>query len=175
VEAGIACLQDLCAFDVPLPDGAGRPAALAAVYAACARADAAVHLTAVSAASVSVVVADGPAGDRVASQLGGESTATRRGGLAIVAAVGDGLADGRNAGPGVLAALETIPAHLLSRAPGSNHVACVVDRASLACAVETLHEALFERRPFGRGDDPRAAGAAAPIPTCQAHPQEVRA
>jgi aspartate kinase len=173
--ASIACLRDLCAFDVPLPGGADRPAALAAVYAACAGADAAVHLTAVSDASVSVVVSDGPAGDRVAVQLCGGSSATRCRGLSLVAVVGDGLASGRIAWPHVLAALEAIPLHLLSRTPGSNHVACVIDQANLALAVETLHDALFGHPLFGDDDESHIGPAAPPPALLQADQQEVRA
>jgi aspartate kinase len=173
--AGIACLQDLCAFGVPLPDGAGRPAALAAVYAACARAEAAVHLTAVSDTSVSVVVGDGPAADRVAAQLRGQPHATRRRGLSLVAAVGDGLASGRSPWPRVLAALEAIPLHLVSRAPVSNHVACIVDQTDLAFAVETLHEALFEHPPSDDGDDPEVVAPVRSRPPFPAERQEARA
>jgi aspartate kinase len=95
LAAGIACLTDLCLFDVPLPDGGGRPAALAAVYGACARAEAAVHVAAVSDGSVAIVVDDGAAGDRVAAQLDPEWKAKRRRGLALVAAVGDRFASAR--------------------------------------------------------------------------------
>ncbi len=144
--AGIACLDNLCVFEVPLPGGADRPAAIAEVYAACARAGAAVHLTAVSDAGVSVAVDDGPAGDRVAAQLDSVRGVARRRGLALVAVVGDGLAAGRAGGWRVWAAFDGIPVHLLSRTTGAMHVACVVDEADLALAVETLHERLFERR-----------------------------
>jgi aspartate kinase len=173
--AGIGCLKGLCAFDVPLPEGAGRPAALAAVYAACARAGAAVHLTAVSDASVSMVVGDGPAADRVAAQLGSEAGSTRRGGLALVAAVGDGLVAGRGIGRRVLAALDALPVHLLSRTPGSNHVACVVDEADLALAVESLHEVLFDGQPLLDDTEPRSGAVVPPLVAVQAGWQEVRA
>ena len=173
--AGIASLSDLSLFDVPLPDGAGRPAALAAVYGACARAEVPVHLTAVSDGSVAIVVDDGEAGDRVAAQLDPGWRATRRGKLALVAAVGDGFASGRGIAGRVLAAFDAVPVHVISRAPGANHLACVVDQSDLASAVEALHACLFERR-ASRGDvDPASDLAVAPQPAFRGTSQELRA
>ena len=173
--AGIASLTDLSVFDVPLPDGAGRPAALAAVYGACARAEAPVHLTAVSDGSVAIVVDDGETGDRVAAQLDPEWRATRRGGLALVAAVGDAFASGRGIAGRVLAAFDAVPVHLISRAPGANHLACVVDQSDLACAVETLHACLFERHASCDEGDPASDLVAAPQRALRGTSQELRA
>jgi aspartate kinase len=173
--AGIACLADLCVFGVPLPDGAARPAALAAVYDACARAEAPVHLTAVAGDSVSIVVDDGAAGDRVAAQLNPEWRATRRGGLALVAAVGDGLASGRGMTWRLLAALDDVPLHVISRAPGANHLACVVDRCDLALAVERLHGCLFGRRTPRGADDHATDVPVAKPPVLRGATQEIRA
>ena len=119
--AGIACLENLCVFEVPLPGGADRPAAIAEVYAACERAGAAIHLTAVSDAGVSVAVDDGPAGDRVAAQLDSVRGVARQRGLALVAVVGDGLAAGRAGEWRVWAAFDGIPVRLLSRTTGAMH------------------------------------------------------
>jgi len=173
--AGIASLTDLSVFDVPLPDGAGRPAALAAVYSACARAEAPVHLTAVSDGSVAIVVDDGESGDRVAAQLDPVWRATRRGGLALVAAVGDGFASGRGIAWRVLAAIDAVPVHLISRAPGANHLACVVDQSDLALAVETLHACLFERRPSRDEGDGASGLVVAPQRALRGTLQELRA
>ena len=173
--AGIACLAGLCAFDVALPDGAGRPAVLAAVYDACARAEAPVHLTAVSDASVSIVVEDGAVGDRVAARLDPEWRVTRRGGLALVAAVGDALASARGIAWRVLAAFDAVPVHAISRATGANHLACVVDQSNLAFAVATLHECLFEGRASGEEGDRASDLVSAPPSAFADIPQEIRA
>ncbi len=173
--AGIACLGDLCVFEVPLPGGADRPGATAEVYAACARADARVHLTAVSDATVSVAVDDGPAGDRVAAQLDSGRRVTRRRGLALVAVIGDGLAAGRAGVWRVPAALDGIQVHLVSRTPGAMHVACIVDQADLALAVETLHERLFERQSSGEDRASASCLVAAPSSTYLDIPREARA
>ena len=173
LAAGIACLTDLCVFDVPLPDGAGRPAALAAAYGACARAEAPVHVTAVSDDSVAIVVDDGATGDRVAAQLDPGCLVTRRGGLALVAAVGDGFASIRGLASRALAALDAVAVHVISRAPGANHLACVVDRSDLAFAVGALHARLFERRAGCDGGDPASDLAAAPHAAFRGAPQEL--
>ena len=173
--AGIACLDNLCVFEVPLPGGADRPAAIAEVYTACARAGAAVHLTAVSDAGVSVAVDDGPAGDRVAAQLDSVRGVARRRGLALVAVVGDGLAAGRAGGWRVWAAFDGIPVQLLTRTTGAMHVACVVDEADLAPAVETLHERLLERRPSCGNRGSASRRGAVPPPTPAGVQREVRA
>jgi aspartate kinase len=173
--AGIACLPDVCAFDVPLPDGAGRPAALAAVYDSCARAGAPIHLTAVAGDSVSIVVDDGAAGDRVAAQLDSEWRVTRRGGLALIAAVGDGLTSGRGTAWRLLAALDDVPVHVISRAPGANHLACVVDRSDLAFAVERLHACLFRRRAPRDDEDQASDLLVAKPPAVHGTTQEIRA
>jgi hypothetical protein len=92
-----------------------------------------------------------------------------------VAVVGDGLASDRRAWSRVLTALEAVPLHLLSRAPGSNHVACVIEQADLALAVEALHGALFGQ-PLSGDDDATPIGPAALPPALfQANQQEVRA
>jgi aspartate kinase len=173
--AGIASLTDLSVFDVPLPDGAGRPAALAAVYGACARAEAPVHLTAVADGSVAIVVDDGATSDRVAAQLDPEWRATRRRGLALVAAVGDALASGRGLAGRVLAAIDAVPVHLISRAPGANHLACVVDQSDLAFAVEALHACLFERRASRGEGHPASELVVAPQPAFRGTSRELRA
>ena len=173
--AGIACLSDLCVFEVPLPGGADRPGAIAGVYAACARAGAPVHLTAVSDATVSVAVDDGPAGDRVAAQLDSGRRVARRRGLALVAVIGDRLAAGPADVRPVPAALDGIQVHLVSRTSGAMHVACVVDQADLALAVETLHERLFERRSSGADRDSASCLVADPSSTYLDIPREVRA
>ncbi|HOQ60102.1 MAG TPA: aspartate kinase [Vicinamibacterales bacterium] len=158
--AGIACLGNLCAIDVPLPDGAGRLPALASAFEACALAQAVPALATVSDAGVSLVVGEGPEADRVAARLG-PAAPTRRGGLALIAVVGDRLASGVDVPRRLLAALDGIPVHLLSRTPGSIHVACVIDEKHLARAVSAIHSRVFERgRPpdSGRGvpaDGPR--------------------
>ena len=173
--AGIACIRNLCALDVALPDGAGRPEALAAMFDACARAQAAVHLTAVSDAGVSVVVDGGPVGDRLAARLDPGANVARRDGLSLVAVVGDGLATGHGTAWRALAAVDSIPVHLLSRSPGSNHLAWIVDESDLALVVESLHECLFER-----GRRTRRAGDRHDAAVGQVHPlggsvREVRA
>jgi len=173
--AGIASLPHICVFDVTLPDGTARPAALAAVFEACAQAQAAVHLMAVSERGVSVAVDDGPASDRVAARLGPDQQVTRRGGLALVAAVGDALAASQGIAWRALAACAAIPVRLLSCSPGSNHVAWAVDQADLAFAVATLHEFLFERQATFETGDGRTGASASPLAACQETPQEVRA
>jgi aspartate kinase len=173
--AGLACLQNLCAFEVDLPDGGSRSAGLAAVFDACARAEAAVHLAAVSDSGVSVVTEDGPAADRVAELWGSERLVSRRKGLALVAAVGDSLALGAGVAASVLAECDATTVHFLSRTPGANHVALVVDQARLSSVVATLHERLVERRARLDAPDeqPRAAGVV--FPAYGPPGQEVRA
>ncbi|MFO7694459.1 MAG: aspartate kinase [Vicinamibacterales bacterium] len=173
--AGIACLDGLCVFEAPLPGGADRPAAIADIYAACARAGAAVHLTAVTDAGVSVAVDDGPAGDRVAAQFDSGRRIARRRGLALVAVVGDGLAAGRTDRWRIWAAFDGIPAHLLSSTTGAVHVACVVDEADLTLAVETLHERLFERRPSCGSRDSASPRGAVSLRTPDGVQREARA
>jgi aspartate kinase len=175
LAAGIACLTDLCVFDVPLPDGGGRPAALAAVYGACARAEASVHLTAVADASVAIVVDDGAVGDRVAAELNPEWRATRRRGLALVAAVGDRFVSARGIDSLALTSFDAVPVHLISRAPGANHLACAVDQSDLAFVVEALHECLFERRASGDEGDPASDLVVTPASAFLGTPRELRA
>jgi aspartate kinase len=141
--AGIASLRGVCAIDIALADGAERPRALAAVFDACARAGAAPRLAAVGDSTVAVVVEEGAAADRVVQALGA-APASRRDGLALIAVVGDGLAAGADAVRRVLGALDGTPVHLLSRTPGSNHVACVIDQAHLARSVGAIHACLFD-------------------------------
>ena len=173
--AGIACLENLCVFEAPLPGGADRPAAIAEVYAACARAGAAVHLTAVSDAGVAIAVDDGPVGDRVEAQFDSGRRVARRRGLALVAVVGDGPAASRADRWRVWAAFDGIPVHLLSRTTGAVHVACVVDEVDLALVVATLHERLFERRRSdGDRDSASRRGYVAPR-TPEGLQREVRA
>jgi aspartate kinase len=143
--AGIASLRNVCVIEVPLPEGSRRPAALAAVFDACAQAEAAVHLASVSDANVSVVVDDGPSSERVTALLSSGPPVVHRHGLALVAAVGDGLAGDQGIAWRVLAACETIPVHLVSRAPGANHVALVIGQADLPFAVAALHGFLLDR------------------------------
>jgi hypothetical protein len=59
----------------------------------------------------------------------------------------------------VLAAIDAVPVHVISRAPGANHLACVVDQSDLAFAVEALHVCLFERRASRAEGDPAFRGA----------------
>jgi aspartate kinase len=141
--AGIASLRGVCAIDVALPDGADRPRALAGVFDACARAAVAPRLAAVGDSSVAVVVDDGAAANRVEEALGA-TVKTRRDGLALITVVGDGLEAGTDELGRVLGALDGLPVHLLSRTPGSNHVACAIDQAQLARAVGSLHACLFD-------------------------------
>jgi aspartate kinase len=162
--AGIASLRNLCAIEVALPEGSRRPAALAAVFEACARADAAVRLASVSDASVSVVIDDGPVGERAAALLESRARVVRRRGLALVAAVGDDLAGGRGIAWRVLAACDTIHVHLVSRAPGSNHLALVVDETDLAAAVAALHTVLVERAVEPGAYDERRDRPSIPLP-----------
>ena len=141
--AGIATLRGVCAIDVTLAEGAERPRALAGAFDACARANAAPRLAAIGDAHLSLIVDEGATADRVEAELGAAAHA-RRGGLALIAVVGDGLAAGGDAARRVLDALDGSAVHLLSRAPGSNHVACVVDQATLPRAVGAIHARLFE-------------------------------
>jgi len=173
--AGLACLQNLCAFGVSLPEGASRPAALAAVFDACARAEALVHLSAVSDTSVSVVVGEGPAADRVAERLGSERRASRRGGLALVAVVGDGLEHGQDVAWRALAAGGSAPVHLVSRTPASNHLALVIDQANLSPVVATLHHCLLEGGARRDTPDDQPGAAIVPFPAHGAAGQGVRA
>jgi len=151
--AGIACRSDVCVLEVRLPSDASRPASLADVFGACARAGVAVHLTAVSDVSVSIAIDEGPGADIVAAQIAPGLEVRRRGELALMAVVGDRLKHDPCEGAKVFSALDGIPLHLFSRTPGSGHVAVVVDRSNLACATATLHERFFERC-----DDAGAAG-----------------
>jgi aspartate kinase len=173
--AGIASLPNLCVIDVPLAEGARRPAALAAVFDACARADAAVHLASISDAGVSVVVDDGPVSERVAASLDPQPPAARRRGLALVAAVGDSFAGGQGIAWQVLAACGGIPVHLLSHAPGSNHLALVIDQRNLASAVTALHELIAGRRLDRDADEDGRNGVAAPAGAEGGAGQEARA
>ena len=157
-----------------LPDGAGRASALAGVFESCARAEATVRLAAVSDTGVSVVVDEGPAADRAAAGLDARSPA-RRGGLALLAVVGDGLASGSGVPRRVLAALDATPVHLLSRTPGSNHLACVIDQANLACAVDAVHECLFGPAPQSDSDDDQPDAPAVAFSAYGSAGREVRA
>jgi aspartate kinase len=149
--AGIASLRGVCAIDVALPAGAERPRALAGVFDACARAGAAPHLAALGDSSVAVVVEEGSAADRVVRELGA-AAASRRDGLALIAVVGDGLAAGADAVRRVLGALDGTPVHLLSRTPGSSHVAFVIDQSHLARSVGAIHACLFDAEHAGADD-----------------------
>ncbi len=172
--AGIGCLVGLCAIDVALPDGAGRASGLAAVFESCARAEATIRLAAVSDTSVSVVIDEGPAADRAAAGLDTLSP-LRRGGLALLAVVGDGLASGSGVPRRVLAALDATPVHLLSRTPGSNHLACVIDQANLACAVGAVHECLFGHAPQSDSEDDQPDAPAVAFSAFGSAGREVRA
>ncbi len=172
--AGISCRRHLCAIDVALPEGSARPPALAAAFHACARAQVTPVLAAVSDRGVSFVVGEGSESDRVAAQLGA-GIQSRRSGLVLLAVVGDGLASGGDVPRRMLAALDGIPVHVLSRTPGSNHVACVIDQANLARAVGAVHARLFgeDVRPDEQSDGLRSEPAG--FPSCRWAGKEVRA
>jgi aspartate kinase len=172
--AGIASLRGVCAIEVALPDGADRPRALADVFDACARAGASPRLAAAGDSSVAVVVDEGAAADRLQEALGAAAP-SRRDALALIAVVGDGLAAGADGVRRVLGALDGTPVHLLSRTPGSNHVACVIDQALLARAVGSLHACLFDAEQPDADDGEPVHDSAAGFRLCGAAGREARA
>ena len=133
------------------------------------------HLTAVSDTTASVAVDDGPVSDRVAAQLASQPGVARRCGLALVAVVGDGLERGQGIAWRALAACDAVPVHLLSRTPGSNLLALVVDQADLAFVVAALHDVLVERWLDVHTNDQRRDRAAVPLQTHGGAGQEARA
>jgi hypothetical protein len=52
----------------------------------------------------------------------------------------------------VLGALDGTPVHLLSRTPGSSHVAFVIDQSHLARSVGAIHACLFDAEHAGADD-----------------------
>jgi aspartate kinase len=172
--AGIASLRGVCAIEVALPQGADRPRAMASVFDACVRAAAAPRLAAVGDSSVAVVVEEGAAADRVEQELGA-AAASRRDGLALIAVVGDGLAAGTDAVCRVLRALDGTPVHLLSRTPGANHVACVIDPSHLTRLVGAVHACLFDTEQAGTDDDVTLSDTAAGFRPSGAAGREARA
>jgi aspartate kinase len=156
--AAIACRPDLCVLEVRLASDASRPASLADVFGACARAGVAVHLSAVSDVSVSVAVDEGHAVDNVVTQIAPGLDVRRHSGLALIAVVGDRLRHDPCESARVFSALDRIPLHLVSRTPGSNHLAVVVDQSDLAFATATLHQRFFDRGDAaGYADEPDGA------------------
>jgi aspartate kinase len=156
--AGIACRPDLCVLEVRLASDASRPASLADVFGACARAGVAVHLSAVSDASVSVVIDEDRGADDVDALLAPGRDVRRHSGLALIAVVGDRLRHDPCESARVFSALDGIPLHLVSRTSGSNHLAVVVDQSDLAFATATLHERFFYRGDAaGSADEPDGA------------------
>jgi aspartokinase len=147
---------------------------MASVFDACVRAAAAPRLAAVGDSSVAVVVEEGAAADRVEQELGA-AAASRRDGLALIAVVGDGLAAGTDAVCRVLRALDGTPVHLLSRTPGANHVACVIDPSHLTRLVGAVHACLFDTEQAGTDDDVTLSDTAAGFRPSGAAGREARA
>ena len=85
------------------------------------------------------------------------------------------FASGRGIAGRVLAAFDAVPVHVISRAPGANHLACVVDQSDLAFAVETLHACLFECRASCDEGDPASDLVVAPQRAFRGTSQELRA
>jgi len=150
--AALASHRGLAALDVDCTP-ATRERVLVQLFSECARAMLAVHLAALADSRISIVAGSGAPLDRVAKALGRRAGVRRREGLALLAAVGEGL---RERGPGeeraaaprwspadVFAALSGIPLHLVSRAPGSRHIAFVLADADLPTATARLHHAFL--------------------------------
>ncbi len=146
--AALACHRDLAALEVDCPPGT-RERVLAELFGECAQAMLPVHLAALADSRISIVAGSGAPLENVTKAIGRRLSLRRRDGLALLAAVGEGL---RERGPGeehavaprwspadVFAALSGISLHLVSRAPGSRHIAFVLSDADLPAATARLH------------------------------------